>query len=326
MDELPLFPEPVREERWHRLRAAVRRLAGHGILIGTSSWKYAGWLGWLYERDRYLTRGKFSEARFERECLREYAEVFSSVSVDAGYYAFPTRAGIEALCAQVPDGFRLSFKVTDEITMRRFPRIDRFGPRGGAGNPHFLDADLFLEAFLGPLEPHRGKIGVLMFEFARFAQGAWASPLQFAEALDAFLSRLPSGWQYGVELRNPELLCPGYLDVLRRHRISHILNNWQAMPSVGEQLDHPGILTADFAAARFLLKPGRTYEEAVARFSPYDRLSEPLPGARDAFRRLIVILQARGTPAACKPRPSYIFVNNRLEGHALESLLAMLTD
>jgi hypothetical protein len=34
-----------------------------------SSWKYDGWLGSIYREDRYLTRGKFSNARFEEHCL-----------------------------------------------------------------------------------------------------------------------------------------------------------------------------------------------------------------------------------------------------------------
>lgn len=326
MDELPLFPEtaPVRAERWHRLRQAVRELVAQNILIGTSSWKYPGWLGWLYTPERYHTRGKFSEARFARDCLREYAEVFSAVSVDAGYYAFPTATGVASLCAQVPDRFRFSFKVTADLTLRQFPRLDRFGPRAGHPNPRFLDADLFCRSFLAPLEPHRKHIGVLMFEFTRFAPGTWASPSTFAEALDTFFHQLPTDWQYGVELRNPELLHPDYLAVLTRHRVSHILNNWQAMPDVGEQLAVPGILTTRFTAARFLLKPGRPYAQAVSLFSPYQHLREPLPQARAAARQLLATLAARPATTPTPP-PSHLFVNNRLEGQALETWLAIVS-
>ena len=46
--------------------AAAARLAQEGVFIGTSSWKYPGWLGQLYTKDRYVWRGRFSEARFER--------------------------------------------------------------------------------------------------------------------------------------------------------------------------------------------------------------------------------------------------------------------
>ena len=43
----------------------------------------------LYDEQRYLYRGKFAESRFERDCLEEYAQIFRTVCVDAGYYQFP---------------------------------------------------------------------------------------------------------------------------------------------------------------------------------------------------------------------------------------------
>jgi hypothetical protein len=49
-------------------------LAGKGVYIGTSSWKYAGWFGQLYSPARYEYRGKVAKTRFERDCLNEYAD------------------------------------------------------------------------------------------------------------------------------------------------------------------------------------------------------------------------------------------------------------
>jgi hypothetical protein len=43
-----------------------------------------------------------------------------------------------------------------------------------------------------------------------------------------------------------------------------------------------------FCAARFLLKPGRKYEEAVNSFQPYERVQEVYPEARAAGKKLIV--------------------------------------
>jgi uncharacterized protein YecE (DUF72 family) len=62
------------------------------VFIGTSSWKYQGWFGQLYDRARYEYRGRFAEARFNSECLGEYSEVFKTVCVDAAYYTFPVIA------------------------------------------------------------------------------------------------------------------------------------------------------------------------------------------------------------------------------------------
>jgi hypothetical protein len=73
-----------------QLKVDVGTLAAQGVFVGTSSWKYPGWRGQLYDEAKYIWRGKFSEARFDRLCLAEYAQVFKTVCVDAAYYTFPT--------------------------------------------------------------------------------------------------------------------------------------------------------------------------------------------------------------------------------------------
>jgi uncharacterized protein YecE (DUF72 family) len=71
------------------LAQSVQTLAQRGIYIGTSSWKYEGWLGKLYDPQRYEYRGKVAMKRFEQNCLHEYAEIFKTVCVDAAFYKFP---------------------------------------------------------------------------------------------------------------------------------------------------------------------------------------------------------------------------------------------
>ncbi|HWH69228.1 MAG TPA: hypothetical protein VNT26_07570, partial [Candidatus Sulfotelmatobacter sp.] len=85
----------------NQLKAQAAHLAGQGVYLGTSSWKYPGWRGQLYTDDRYIWRGNFSESRFQRLCLAEYAEVFKSVCVDAAYYKFPDERFLESLVSQV---------------------------------------------------------------------------------------------------------------------------------------------------------------------------------------------------------------------------------
>ncbi len=291
----------------------------NNLYLGTSSWKYEGWLGQIYDDQRYLTRGKLSHKRFESGCLEEYARVFPSVCVDAGYYRFPGEKHVAGLAAQVPDNFRLCFKVTDEITVKKFPRLERFGDRAGTDNDHFLDAALFIDAFLGPLSPYREKTGVLIFEFSAFHPAHFARLRDFLAALDAFLARLPADWQYGVEVRNASLLRPEYFDVLRAHNVAHVFNSWTKMPPVGEQMAMPGAFTADFFAARFLLRPGRSYQQAVESFQPYRETKHPDPEARSAIKSLIN--RSKDSPTQ---RPSFAFVNNRLEGNSPNTIAAAL--
>ena len=85
METLPLFEEPSEFDR-ERLRSKLAALASENVFLGTSSWKYEGWLGQIYSRPRYLVRGKFSEKRFQAECLNEYAATFPIVCGDFTFY------------------------------------------------------------------------------------------------------------------------------------------------------------------------------------------------------------------------------------------------
>jgi len=316
--------ETTQQENPRFDREAIRNqaaaLARDGVFIGTSSWKYPGWRGMLYDDSRYAYRGRVAESRFERHCLAEYAEVFKTVCVDAAYYKFPDRRYLEGMVAQVPGDFLFGFKVTDEITVRKFTRLPRFGERAGQLNENFLNAGLFTSAFLGPCEPFRKNIGLLMFEFSHFYPSDFARGRDFVAVLDRFLGSIPRGWPYGVEIRNRQFLHPDYFAMLAGHGVAHIYNNWADMPSVGEQMNLPGGLTNPaLCGARFLLAPGRKYQEAVDLFSPYDRLKEPNPEARAAGARLI----QEGTASKAE-RKTFIYVNNRLEGNALLTIDALL--
>ena len=303
----------------NRLRDQAARLAAQGVFIGTSSWKYPGWRGQLYDEQRYVYRGKFAETRFERMCLAEYAEVFKTVCVDAAYYTFPKLAHLEGLAAQVAADFQFGFKVTDEITVKKFPNLPRFGHRAAQPNVNFLNADLFASAFLHPCEAIRPHVGLLMFEFSRFYSADFAHGRDFVAVLDTFLSQLPKGWPYAVEMRNHHWLEPDYFACLARHGVTHVFNSWEAMPPVGEQMVLSGSRTnQSLVAARFLLKPGRKYEDAVKTFAPYDRVQEVNDEARLAGTALI--REGQTTP----DRKTFIFVNNRLEGNALNTITAMV--
>ena len=74
----------------------------------------------------------------------------------------------------------------------------------------------------------------------------------------------------------------------------------------------------DLTAARFLLKPGRKYEDAVKSFAPYQETKEVNKEARAAGAALIKSGKKKKTGR------TLIFVNNRLEGNALKTIAAMI--
>ena len=311
----PLFDEPGAFDR-AALAARLLSYASEGIYIGGSSWKYEGWLGQIYTRGRYLTRGRFSRRVFDADCLREYAETFPTVCGDFAFYQFPVEEFWQKLFHQVPDGFRFAFKVPEPITCKVFPSHSRYGAQAGQANPVFLDGNALREKFLQPLAPHSAKTAVLIFEFGAFGRRSFASLPEFLDRLDPFLAALPSEFRYAVEIRNPEFLDKDYFACLRAHRVAHVYNAWSKMPELRYQMAIPDSTTADFLVCRALLRHGRSYEDAVTLFAPYREIQDPNPEARDSMR--ILIGRAREDK-----RMLLLFVNNRLEGNAPMTILSL---
>ena len=316
METASLFEDPPQFDR-QGLSARLASLAAENILIGTSSWKYEGWIGQIYSRQRYMTRGRFSQKRFNDECLNEYAETFPIVCGDFSFYQFPSPDYWRKLFGSAPSKLQFAFKAPEDVTVKQFPRHPRYGPRAGADNYSFLDAAVFQSAFLDLLTPYQPRIATLIFEFGSFARQCYPDVGAFLQELDPFLAALPRDFRYAVEIRNPEFLSPEYFACLGSHGVAHVFNAWTRMPEIGIQMNLRDVNTAKFTVARALLRKGRPYEDAVAKFTPYERVQDPNPETRDALRLLIA--QARK-----RHEPSYIFVNNRLEGNAPETIESIM--
>jgi uncharacterized protein YecE (DUF72 family) len=299
-----------------RLRDRLQEFAARGVYIGGSSWKYEGWLDQIYTRSRYMTRRRFSKKRFEETCLEEYASVFPAVCGDFSFYQFPPANFWAKLFAQTPGNFRWAFKIPEQISVPVWPVHPLYGALAGLVNPTFLDAGLLGDAFLRPLEPYRQQVGVLIFEFGTFASASFATVAEFAKTLDAFLSLLPPGWRYAVEVRNADFLDPRLFDCLRAHNVAHVYNAWSRMPGIKQQLAISGSQTSDLLVARALLKSGRPYADAVEKFSPYDRVQEVNEEVREGLREIVDIAMVDG-------RPAFVFVNNRLECNSPGTIVAI---
>ena len=311
-----LFEEPGAFPRV-LLADHLRLLAAQNIYIGGSSWKYEGWLGQVYSRERYLARGRFSRKIFEAECLREYSEVFPVVCGDFAFYQFPTEEFWRKLFGQAPDHFRFAFKVPEQITCKVFPMHARYGAQAGRENEAFLDAHVFQEMFLRPLLPHRPKAALMIFEFGAFGPRSFHNVGEFVDRLDPFLAQLPADFRYAVEVRNPGFLQTDYFSCLRARNVAHVYNAWSKMPELRHQIAIADSATADFQVCRALLRCGRMYQEAVDAFAPYREVQDPNPEARESMR--VLIGRARENKQFL-----FLFVNNRLEGNAPSTILSLV--
>jgi uncharacterized protein YecE (DUF72 family) len=318
---MSLFPELDAEDdpppQAARLAPKLRALAEQGVYFGTSSWKYEGWLGSIYNEGRYQTRGKYSKKKFDENCLMEYAAAFPTVCGDFAFYQFPSSDYWAKLFGETPADFLFAFKVPEDLTVATWPTHARYGTRAGENNSSFLNPSVFDQLFARPLRPYQGRIATLIFEFGTFNKATFPTPGDFMARLEPFLASLPEGFRYSIEIRNPEYLSPGYFDLLASHNVAHVFNAWTRMPALEDQVQLDDAFSADFTVVRALLRKGRAYEQAVKTFEPYKLIQEPNEGARDAMRQIV-------ERSLKRKRPAFLFVNNRLEGNAPGTIEAVV--
>ena len=205
-DQPPPGPANAPLPQIAHLADRLGKLAQRGIYLGTSSWKYPGWLGQVYDPSRYETRGKLSQKKFERKCLSEYATIFPTVGGDFSFYQFPSEAYWQRLFGSAPSALQFAFKAPEDITVKVFPKHARYGARAGVVNENFLNAELFAEAFLRPLAPYRSQVAAVIFEFGAFSKSSYPDVGHFAADLDAFLDEFGVVVPHGVDDRLTHLM------------------------------------------------------------------------------------------------------------------------
>lgn len=273
-----------------------------GLHLGTSSWSFPGWRGIVWA-------GAESQQRLARHGLAAYAShpLLTGVGLDRTYYQPIAAAEYAAYAAEVPATFRFVVKAHEATTVSRWPEHERYGARRGSDNPLFLDATYAAEEVVRPFAEGLGeKAGPLVFQFAPQDLG---TAERFADDLHRFLSALPAGPLYAVELRNREALTPRYVEALSDAGAVHCVNRHPRMTAVDLQARAAGAFDAAAFVCRWMLRPGLTYQGGYRRYHPFDRLvDEDLP-TRRTLAMLAVEMSAAG-------KPVFITANNKAEGCA----------
>jgi uncharacterized protein YecE (DUF72 family) len=280
-----------------------------GIHLGGSTWSFPGWAGLVYDRP-------YPTARLAREGLAAYARhpLLRAVGIDRTHYRPLPAEDLASYAAAVPDDFLFLVKAHEVCTLAQFPDHPRYGAERNQPNPLFLDPAYAAAEVVAPYAAGlEKKGGALLFQFAPQELGP---PRRFAARLKAFLTALPQGPQYAVELRNRELLTADYAAALAAAGACHCLNVHPRMPDVRVQSHLAGVATSPMTLGRWLLGTAATYEAASKRFAPFNRLQAPDPTARRALAELAGEALAAG-------RPFLLTVNNNAEGSAPLSIAAL---
>ena len=130
---------------------------------------------------------------------------------------------------------------------------------------------------------------------------------------------------YAVELRNPELLTPRLMRLLRELGVRYVVGLHDRMPAVERHVNALRVLDdcpdGPYAPAgpvivRWNLRPGLQYEEARNRYFPFNRLVDEDPATRLSLARL-------ARDALLAGRPVWIIANNKAEGSSPLTLLRL---
>jgi uncharacterized protein YecE (DUF72 family) len=193
--------------------AGLRNLTD--LLIGTSGWSYAEWVGVFYPNS---TTSKLSF----------YSKIFDTVEIDSTFYAFPSKGLPIGWTRYTPESFVFSAKLPQAITHEK--RLDL---KKGAEK----DLLRFLE-LMRPLIASK-KLGPVLVQLPpSFSYGA-----DF-DKLKGFLAVLPEDVRFAVEFRHPSWLREEAWSALRERNVANVI--------VDEPLLPPDIVvTADFAFIRW---------------------------------------------------------------------------
>jgi uncharacterized protein YecE (DUF72 family) len=287
-----------------RIAGLASRLP-RSVRLGTSSWSFPGWAGLVY--DRLAT-----EDLLAREGLAAYVShpLFRTVGLDRTWYRPLTADQFRAYATVVPDDFRFLVKADRTLTSPLDPDSTAMRSR----NPRFLDAAYATEQVVRPmLDGLAEKAGVLLFQFPPIAPNLVGGRSAFLQALHKFLTSLPKGPVYAIELRTPAFLTESYADLLERTKATHCYNVHPSMSPLKRQFAVVPPYYQRALVVRWMLHSGMEYEAARERYHPFDRIVDEDPVARGQIATTVL-------DVTVAERPAFVIANNKAEGSAPLSL------
>lgn len=278
------------------------------VHLGTSTWSFPGWKGIVYGDD-------YSNSKLSRDGLTAYGAhpLLRTVSIDRSFYQALTVTDYLRYAQQVPDHFRFIVKAPALVTDATV-RAERGEPV--SENPCFLNAQLAIDEFVRPCIDGLGaKAGSLVFQFSPLPIEMLAQPALFVERLTAFLAALPpleSDTCYAVEIRDACLLTPRLIRALKATGVRYCVGIHARMPDPSRQAAALAMLDEEPAGpliVRWSLHGGFKYEQAKAKYEPFDKLVDEDPDTRTALAELAARYAIAGQPVL-------IAANNKAEGSA----------
>ena len=186
------------------------------IMVGTSGFYYEHWRGVLYPDD--LPKSRF---------FAYYMRHFPTVELNNTFYHLPKAKTVTHWMEESPEDFLFALKAHREITHYRRLR----------------DADDALYRFLHLIKPMRPRLAAILLQLP---PSLHADP----DLLAGFLPRLPSGYHYTIEFRDPGWYDEQIYTILKSYNVALCLHDFARRTITP-------VITADFGYLRLHGPDGR---------------------------------------------------------------------
>jgi len=239
------------------------------VHLGTQGWGYRGWVGPFYPLGTRLP-----------DMLGLYARAFRTVEVDSTFYGVPASAVVREWAARVPPEFRFALKVPQEITHAR----------------QLVGADEVLARFLERARLLGDRLGPLLIQLSP----AFRADEDNRRVLADFLAKLPAGFRWALEFRDPRWIVPRTAELLHTRKVALTLadGRWIRRRTMMDVASQP---TSDFAYVRWM--------GSDRRIQDYSRIQTDRERELTMWAIAIDHLRAR-------VRDVFGFFNNHFQGHS----------
>ena len=226
------------------------------ILIGCSGWSYndsfekGGWVKVFYP-----------DAQTRK--LQYYSQFFDTAEMDATFYEkfymYMTKDTFTAMTRATPDKFQFSIKVPETVTHDKRLDVSK-------------GAVALLDEFLEKISPLKStnKLGAVLIQLPP------SFTVKEFQNTEEFLDRLPSGYDYAIEFRNPSWNTEGPWEMLKHYGIAAVMTDSPEQDNL--QFLSQAIVTANHCFIRWhgrKIKPRYNYLYSREELRPWvDKVRE----------------------------------------------------
>jgi len=175
------------------------------VLIGCSGWSYAD----SFEKGGWV---KVFYPGTHTKKLQYYSQFFNTAEMDATFYEkfykYMTKETFVNMNKATPDNFQFSVKVPETVTHDRRLDVSK-------------GAVTHLEEFLDKISPLKSsnKLGAVLIQLPP------SFTVKEFRNTEEFLERLPSGYDYAIEFRNPSWNTEGPWEMLKHYNIAAVMTD-----------------------------------------------------------------------------------------------------